>query len=769
MAVSGAATNAGAPVIQFTFGSGKNDQWMPMSAGNGLWYLLNRRSGLCLNVPDATAGTQLDQQPYIGGANQQFMLSLEATAGVPLPFSLSVNPASQAILAGSNAVFTVNVTTNVGFTGAVSLIVSGLPANATGNFNPASRSDSGASILTVTTTTNTPAGNFTLTITGTNGASTLSISVALAVSSSLVANPGTLVWTAASGVDTNWLSPLNWTNVTSGGYGPPGPSNDVKFFDPGAVPGISNINNVVNGSVAIGSLQFANTNGNHTTWIGAAQLLRAGSLTVGTEVDGTNTQTIFTTMTGPGALQLTNPSGNLIVRQGVATATGNQALRAVLDLSGLDVFTATIGTAKIGALGANARPAGTLFLARSNAITASGSSPAIEIGGHGGGSGNAGNGSFVYLGQENYIFANGISVGNVKQGGSGMLFNLAFSNPSVVFRAADGVGAVPTWFIADSQSQSGTVNTTATNDFTGGTVDALVNTLTIARSSTGSGVGNPVGLLMFSSGVMSINTLRIGYQGASGANFSTATVNVNDDALLTAGTIELAHTIGGSGATNTSGTLNLNGGTLIANNVVSGGGAANVTVDGGTVIITNTSGPTMSGLTALELSSGKLHVPLDGNSVVTNIVTTSLVAGGVTIIDVDSLANVTGTNRFPLIQYSNFVGSTANFMVGDLPQGFGVSLSSNPVSHTIDLSIYPLPILHSVITGITLSGTTLTLSGTNGSPGMTYSVLATTDLALPLTNWTLVASDVYNVDGNFSITIDVNLNHSRQFYLLKSP
>ncbi|HEX3101523.1 MAG TPA: RICIN domain-containing protein, partial [Pyrinomonadaceae bacterium] len=91
MAVSGASLSAGAKIVEWTFGSGKNDQWMPMSAGNGLYYFVNRLSGLCLDVPSGASGTQLDQQPYTGSANQQFNLLLVAPGVVvQQPFFMSV-------------------------------------------------------------------------------------------------------------------------------------------------------------------------------------------------------------------------------------------------------------------------------------------------------------------------------------------------------------------------------------------------------------------------------------------------------------------------------------------------------------------------------------------------------------------------------------------------------------------------------------------------------------------------------------------------------
>jgi parallel beta-helix repeat protein len=82
--VHGASTASGAAIIQWAFGSSGDDQWMPVSAGDGLYYFLNRHSGLVLDAPTGAAGIQLDQQPYNGGANQQFSL-VDGLTIVPAP------------------------------------------------------------------------------------------------------------------------------------------------------------------------------------------------------------------------------------------------------------------------------------------------------------------------------------------------------------------------------------------------------------------------------------------------------------------------------------------------------------------------------------------------------------------------------------------------------------------------------------------------------------------------------------------------------------
>ncbi|MBA3689329.1 MAG: N-acetylmuramoyl-L-alanine amidase [Chloroflexi bacterium] len=82
-------------------------------------------------------------------------------------FSLALSPTSQPVRGGRSVNYTVTVTALNGFTGAVSLSVSGLPSQSVGTFNPTSVAPGGTSILTIKTAT-TPRGTFTFTVTGTS-------------------------------------------------------------------------------------------------------------------------------------------------------------------------------------------------------------------------------------------------------------------------------------------------------------------------------------------------------------------------------------------------------------------------------------------------------------------------------------------------------------------------------------------------------------------------------------------------------------------------
>ncbi|MBZ5660224.1 MAG: choice-of-anchor D domain-containing protein [Acidobacteriia bacterium] len=96
-------------------------------------------------------------------------------------FTISATPASRSILQGAGTTYSATVTGMNAFSGSVNLSVSGLPAGATGTFNPSLVVGSGPSTLTITTTPTTPTGSFTLTITGTSGALTHSTTTTLVI------------------------------------------------------------------------------------------------------------------------------------------------------------------------------------------------------------------------------------------------------------------------------------------------------------------------------------------------------------------------------------------------------------------------------------------------------------------------------------------------------------------------------------------------------------------------------------------------------------
>jgi len=171
------------------------------------------------------------------------------------PFTLAAAPAAQTVNAGVGTSYSVTVATNIGFSGTISLAVtSGLPANVSAAFSPASLNGSGSSTLNVTTATNTPVGTYTLTLRGTNSALTTNTTVSLIVAAppsppvlnTILLNGNNLICGGTSGVSgwtyfvltsTSLALPLNnWARIATNVFAP-----DGSFSFTNAIPlGASN-------------------------------------------------------------------------------------------------------------------------------------------------------------------------------------------------------------------------------------------------------------------------------------------------------------------------------------------------------------------------------------------------------------------------------------------------------------------------------------------------------------------------------------------------
>ncbi len=124
------------------------------------------------------------QPAFGGGPSDAFVARVSSAAATP-DYAVSASPPSRTVPPGSPTTYSVTVTPTGGFTGTVSLDVSGLPTDANGSFSPPAVVITDAtpksSILTVTTAATTPLGTSSLTITGSSGALQHTASVSLTV------------------------------------------------------------------------------------------------------------------------------------------------------------------------------------------------------------------------------------------------------------------------------------------------------------------------------------------------------------------------------------------------------------------------------------------------------------------------------------------------------------------------------------------------------------------------------------------------------------
>jgi uncharacterized protein YccT (UPF0319 family) len=90
------------------------------------------------------------------------------------------------------------------------------------------------------------------------------------------------------------------------------------------------------------------------------------------------------------------------------------------------------------------------------------------------------------------------------------------------------------------------------------------------------------------------------------------------------------------------------------------------------------------------------------------------------------------------------------------------------ISFNVSVTVVSAP--QPVITSISLSGTNLTINGTNGVAG-TYTVLTSTNATLPFSRWTIAGTFTLSASGSFSQTVNgaVTASDLEQFYVLQAP
>jgi fibronectin-binding autotransporter adhesin len=497
---------------------------------------------------------------------------------------------------------------------------------------------------------------------------------------------GPVSWNNAAGG--KWSVGANWLNGTGTG-GIPGPADDVSFLNIGA--GTPTTNDV---NVTINSLTYQQGDGlTQTTTINAGVTLQItdGSapevLFVGSTTNGTISATTQTpvVINGPGTLNVNgNGTGALLVSQGWTAAAGTHM--ATLDLSGLSTFTASVGYLYVGqenngqtinGVSLN-RPSGTLLLAQTNNIVANGpTAPQVMIQ-DSPVNANGGTVSLLELGQVTSLWADQMRLGGQKGNGT-VEFNPVFVNPTLNLRNTDGASPITLMVVGDNSFVSSGNSTVGLVDLSLGSVDALATTVYVARGNPGTGTGTCTGTLAIGAGLFDVTTTMIvGYQISTGANgAATGTVNlfsnnVSYGSLPTGGTLEVGGTLtlaktnaGGTGAV--VGTINVTGGTLMANTIVSGGGNSSINLNpGSTLTITNNAGTLAAPITTFGAGGAILNLPA-ANAGAT-LVASNIITGTANTINITAVPPVSSYPQiFTLINYQTGDAGGGNFFLGTLP------------------------------------------------------------------------------------------------------
>jgi len=239
-----------------------------------------------------------------------------------------------------------------------------------------------------------------------------------------------------------------------------------------------------------------------------------------------------------------------------------------------------------------------------------------------------------------------------------------------------------------------------------------------------------------------------------------------------------------TGASASTGTTTVNGGTLMVNNTTGSGlGTNTVTVnDGGTLagtgfisgaVVVNSGGMISPGNNAigtltlrsnLTLNAGSVLNLEFGPGVVPNdrvLVTNNLVLGGV--VNITSL-NTLAAGTYTLMFYGKNLSGTLP-VVGTAPRGFIYTFNTNTTGQVRLIVKAETP---PVFAGIGQNSNGLLFAGAGGPTNFPYYVLATTNVLLPVTNWDRVATNMFDATGAFSFT-NAMTNASQQFYRLELP
>ena len=339
-------------------------------------------------------------------------------------------------------------------------------------------------------------------------------------------------------------------------------------------------------------------------------------------------------------------------------------------------------------------------------------------------------------------------------------------------------------------------------NFTGPIVTSLGTTLQ-AYSQTNLG-GNPAGfnpaqLVLDNATFQPLASMAL-TNSNSGVTLGPGggTFNISPGLTLTvvnpiAGTGNLTNRGGGllvlSGTNDYSGATLISSGTLMVNGAVGtntvtvapgallGGsgvvGGAVTVQSGGTIQAGNSNG-------AGTLTVGTLNLgDIDNASTSSRF---SIASGGT--ISATTL-NVTGTHTINILDSSLAVGTNtlitctgtmggggfAALQLGALPTlpAWATAYLTNSGS-TVQLVVRSLPLTGIRIGALSRFGTNMVMSGAGGATNGTYYVLTTTNVALPVTNWSGMATGAFDGDGNFSFTNAIDLTGRAHFLLiLESP
>ncbi len=170
----------------------------------------------------------------------------------------------------------------------------------------------------------------------------------------------------------------------------------------------------------------------------------------------------------------------------------------------------------------------------------------------------------------------------------------------------------------------------------------------------------------------------------------------------------------------------------------------------GTLTVSNTA--TLNGVTAFEIGGGA-----------NNLLNATNIQYGGTLSLSFTAGTLVGGNSFKLFNAAHYSGAFATIVPATPGAGLTWDTSQLTVSGTIRVAAPP------EFSSISVSGTTLTLSGSGGTINGSYHVFSSTNAAAKLSTWTSVGTGSFDNTGHFNFTGTVNPAEKQRFYILVEP
>lgn len=508
------------------------------------------------------------------------------------------------------------------------------------------------------------------------------------------ASAAPVVWNWTSG-DRNWSTTANWTGGVLAN------TNAVIFNNTDAQVDTNTVN-TLDTSTTVSSLSYTNwSTGGYSSYQNTAvasgkTLTITNGLNVGrgtTAGVGSHAYT-YATLTGAGGAVVVS-GGNVAVGDDSGSPADTERQYAVLDMRGLATFSYnnSAGTFRIAG-NSNRRQNGEVYLASTNGITAS----AITLG-----LGASGYGSYagkLHLGQTNALFADTITVGQ-RVTGNLIDFQAGLTDPIVKIRARDGISGVPNWYVGwESSPNANTSNSSGTDDFSGGRLDASVTNLYVGYANGSAPTGGRTASGTFIMGPNQNNSLAVQNLSVavnSAATPSTFTLTSTGNFVVGGGTVTaVAVTLAQAGGYTANATLTLSNGASmnVSGSIASGGGASTVTISGATLTVAGLIGvptPTANNVGTMNLDTATLGLTVIAPGGYANAaVSVGMLnidgAAGSTVLKINNAGPAPG--QYPLIGYTSLGGATgfAGLRV-QAPAGYTATLVDNTATYpyTIDV------------------------------------------------------------------------------------